>query len=81
MVCFQKKSRLCFLRNLFLIMLVCASIDKSLREKEYVFDGKYMENMEYVACIMRNGLREQLCVSATNLFPIRCAFEKKLNEL
>ena len=62
-------------------MLVCASIDKSLREKEYVFDGKYMENMEYVACIMRNGLREQLCVSATNLFPIRCAFEKKLNEL
>ena len=60
-------------------ILVCASIDKALHEKEYVFDGKQMENMEYVACVMRNGLREQLGVSATNLFPIRCAFEKKLN--
>lgn len=60
--------------------LVCASIDKALREKEYVFDGKYMENIEYVACVMKNGLSEQLGVSATNLFPIRCAFEKKQNE-
>lgn len=33
----------------------------------------------YLACVMRNGLREQHGVSATNLFPIRCAFEKKLN--
>lgn len=60
-------------------ILVCASIDKALREKEYVFDGKHMENIEYVACVMKNGLSEQLGVSATNLFPIRCAFEKKLN--
>lgn len=61
-------------------ILVCASINKALHEKEYVFDGNHMEKMEYVACVMKNGLREQLDVSATNLFPIRCAFEKKLSE-
>lgn len=61
-------------------ILVCASIDKALHEKEYVFDGKQMENMEYVACVMKNGMSKQLGVSATNLFPIRCAFEKKLTE-
>jgi hypothetical protein len=59
---------------------VCASINKELQEKEYIFDGKHMENMEYVACVMKNGIREQLGVSATNLFPIKCAFEKKLTE-
>lgn len=61
-------------------ILVCASINKELQEKEYIFDGKHMENMEYVACVMKNGMREQLGVSATNLFPIKCAFEKKLTE-
>lgn len=61
--------------------LVCASIDKALNEKEYVFDGKHMENIKYVACVMKNGLSKQLGVSATNLFPIRYAFEKKLNEV
>lgn len=60
-------------------ILVCASIDKALHEKEYVFDGKYLEKMEYVMCVMKNGLCKQLGVSATNLFPIKCAFEKKLN--
>ena len=57
--------------------LVCASIDKNLNEKEYVFDGKAMENVEYVAHVMKNGQRKQLEISATNLFPIKCAFEKK----
>lgn len=61
-------------------ILACASIDRALHEKEYVFDGKQMENMKYVACIMKNGMSKQLGVSATNLFPIRCAFEKKLTE-
>jgi len=62
-------------------ILVCASIDKAIHEKEYVFDGKYMENVEYMACVMKNGLSKQLGVSATNLFPIRCAFEKKLTKV
>ena len=62
-------------------ILVCASIDKALHEKEYAFDGKAMESIAYVACVMKNGLRNQLGISATNLFPIRYAFEKKLNEV
>lgn len=59
-------------------VLVCASVDNTLNEKEYVFDGKAMEEMEYVACVMENGLRNELNFSATNLFPIKCAFEKKM---
>lgn len=67
-------------RQSTLDILVCASIDRELNEKEYVFDGKQMENMKYVASVMKNGMSKQLGVSATNLFPIRCAFEKKLTE-
>lgn len=58
-------------------ILVCASIDKQLNEKEYTFDGKAMESMEYVAYVMKSGLKKHLEISATNLFPIRYAFEKK----
>ena len=58
-------------------IMVCASIDMTLHEKEYVFDGAAMENIEYVACVMKNGLNSSLEISATNLFPIKCAFEKK----
>lgn len=54
---------------------------KIVNNGAFVFDGKHMENMEYVACVMRNGLREQLDISATNLFPIKCAFEKKLRRI
>lgn len=59
-------------------VLVCASVDNCLNEKEYIFDGKAMENIDYVACVMENGLRNELNFSATNLFPIKCAFEKKM---
>ena len=59
-------------------ILVCASVDNCLHEKEYIFDGKAIENIDYVACVMENGMREKLDVSATNLFPIKCAFEKKM---
>lgn len=59
-------------------VLVCASVDNCLNEKEYIFDGKAMENIDYVACVMEKGMREKLDVSATNLFPIKCAFEKKM---
>lgn len=58
-------------------VLVCASINKHLVEKEYVFDGKHMEDIKYVACVLNNGLRNQLDQSAINLSPIKRAFEKK----
>lgn len=57
--------------------LVCASVDKQLNVKEYVFDKKHLENMEYIACIMENGLSNQLNVSVRNLFPIIQAFKNK----
>lgn len=58
-------------------ILVCASIDKQLNENEYSFDGKAMEHMEYVACVMKNGLKKKLDISAINLFPIWYAFKRK----
>jgi len=61
-------------------IMVCAGIDKSLNEKEYVFDGELMKNIEYVACVMENGRKDKLDVSAINLFPIKCAFEKKISK-
>lgn len=61
-------------------VLVCASIDNKLHEKEYVFNGKNMESIEYIVRVMQHGPNKQLDVSATNLFPIKCAFERKLNK-
>ena len=60
-------------------ILVCASVDNKLNEKEYVFDGKEMEKPEYVACVMKNGLADKLFVSRNNMFPIWRAFKKKIN--
>lgn len=61
-------------------VLVCASINKHLVEKEYVFDGKHMEDIKYVSCVLNNGLRNQLDQSAINLSPIKRAFQKKATE-
>lgn len=58
-------------------ILVCASIDYQLNEKEYVFDGKQMENPEYVACVMKNGCSNTLNASQTNMYPIWRAFKEK----
>lgn len=58
-------------------ILVCASIDSELNEKEYVFDGKQMECMQYVAYVMKKGLKRNLGVSAVNLSPIKRAFKNR----
>lgn len=58
-------------------ILVCASIDNNLNEKEYVFDGKEMENPEYVMCVMKNGHSDKLNASRNNMFPIWRAFNNK----
>lgn len=60
-------------------LLVCASIDNELNEKEYLFDGKCMENIDYVAYTMKNGLKNELAASARNLSPIKRAFMLKKN--
>ena len=60
-------------------ILVCASIDNQLNEKEYVFDGGKIENPEYVRYVMKNELKNELEISRTNMFPIWQAFSKKEN--
>lgn len=58
-------------------MMVCASVDKDLNEKEYVFHGKEMERPEYVFRVMKEGPQKQLGITRTNLFPIWYAFKQK----
>ena len=58
-------------------MMVCASVDKDLNEKEYVFHGKEMEHMKYVVHVMNAGPQKQLDITRTNLFPIWYAFKQK----
>lgn len=58
-------------------ILVCASIDNNLNEKEYVFDGNSMKCPQYVALTMKRGFGKKLNISRTNLFPIWYAFKKK----
>lgn len=60
-------------------ILVVASIDRKLNEKEYVFDGKLMSNPQYVGYIMKNGLKNQLHMSKENMMPIWRAFKSKEN--
>lgn len=61
--------------------LVCASLDRELNEKEYVFDGKCMENIDYVAYTMKKGYKKGLGISAINLSPIKRAFIAKKNSI
>ena len=58
-------------------VMVCASIDDRLNEKEYVFDGKSMAQLDYVACVIKNGQSNSLNLSRNNLFPIWYAFKQK----
>lgn len=60
-------------------ILVIASIDCRLNEKEYVFDGNLMSNPRYVGYTMKNCLKNRLDVSRTNLMPIWRAFKNKMN--
>ena len=62
-------------------ILVCASIDAELNEKEYVFDGKAMEKPEYVLSTIKYGMQESLNISQRNMFPVWYAFKKKAEKL
>ena len=61
-------------------ILVCASIDNQLREKEYVFDGKEMEQPAYVADVMKTGMSNHLNCCRTNFYPIWKAFKEKYDK-
>lgn len=58
-------------------ILVCASLDNQLNEKEYVFDGKAMEKPAYVAHVMKNEMSNFLNVCRANFYPIWKAFKDK----
>ena len=61
-------------------ILVCASVDSQLHEKEYVFDGKKMEQPQYVGFIMKYRLKHALDLSRINLFPVWNAFKEKTDK-
>lgn len=62
-------------------ILVCASIDKSLKEQEYVFEGDKMTSPAYLGYVLRNDKKTELLASRVNMFPIWRAFNKKLEKL
>ncbi len=58
-------------------ILVCASIDNQLNEKEYVFEGESMNNKDYISSVLKKGPKANLEVSRINMFPIWRAFKRK----
>lgn len=61
-------------------VMVCASIDKDLNEKEYVFEWKKMEDPQYLVGIIKKGYSRELNMSRMNLLPIWLAFKRKAEE-
>lgn len=59
-------------------ILVSASIDCRLNELEYVFEGKMMENPQYVLHVLKNECSHKLNFSRNNMFPIWNAFNNKI---
>lgn len=59
-------------------ILVVSSIDYKLNEKEYVFDGNLMANPQYIGYMMKNGLKNRLYASKTNMLPVWRAFKNKM---
>ena len=58
-------------------LLAFMKVDCVLNEEEYVFDGKAMEKMEYVARVMKNGRKNKLELGLLNMLPIIEAFKNK----
>ena len=58
-------------------VLVCASVDNQLNEKEYVFDGRRMEQPQYIFNVLKHERKDTLELSKVNMFPIKLAFIEK----
>ena len=61
--------------------LAFMKVDCDLNETEYVFDGEYIAQMEYVAKQMRYGKKDKLDFGAVNMFPIIEAFKNCKSEV
>jgi len=58
-------------------ILVIASVDSNLNEKEYVFEGDQMGNAQYIYKTINDGFSKKLSSSRVNLSPILRAFKSK----
>ena len=58
-------------------ILVCASIDNALNEKEYVFLGDKISCPKYIGYVLKHEMKTQLQLSRRNMFPIWLAFKSK----
>ena len=55
-------------------------VDNNLNEEEYIFDSKYINQIEYIAYVMKNGKQKKLVMGSTNMKPIIEAFKKQNKE-
>ena len=62
-------------------ILVISSIDCSLNEKEYVFDGNNISDPQYTGYILKNGLKNRLDASRINMLPVWRAFKEKRHRM
>lgn len=62
-------------------ILVFTSIEQDLTETEYVFDGKALSNIEYVAHTMKYGRRDKLSIGRINMSPIIRAFQARNHKI
>ena len=60
--------------------LVFTRIDDELNEEEYVFDGRYINNMEYIVYQMKHGKKDRLDLSSRNMSPIVASFKEIMHK-
>ena len=66
------KERLSEANNEYLVFM---KVDCELNEEEYVFDGRYIRQIEYIAHIIKNGKQNKFNFGAVNMIPIIEAFK------
>lgn len=73
LITMTSKERLEKSTNEFLAFM---KVDSNLNEEEYLFDGKYINQNNYVAYMMKNGKKDKLVMGSNNMKPIIEAFKK-----
>lgn len=62
-------------------LLAFMSVDQELNEMEYVFDGDALSDVNYIACVMKNGRKDKLEIGRLNMSPVVQAFKEKKQEV
>jgi len=58
-------------------VLAFMKVDFDLNEEEYIFEGEYLDDMNYIACMLKNGKKSKLNIGKNNMLPIIEAFKEK----